>query len=156
MNHNIKHGHTQNGKNTPTYTSWISMRNRCFNPTNNAYFKYGGRGIFVCKRWEGKHGFQNFIADLGTRPARTTLHRINNDLGYNKRNCKWSSPCEQQRHTRTNVLSLAKVQEIRKKYAASLKKYGIQTQLAKEFNVPFATLNAAIRGRTWTCQEVAA
>lgn len=33
------------------YKSWIAMRQRCGNPKNTCYQRYGGRGITVCQRW---------------------------------------------------------------------------------------------------------
>ena len=37
---------------TPTYRSWFSMKQRCFNIKNIDYHNYGGRGISVCDRWK--------------------------------------------------------------------------------------------------------
>src|SRR5690242_5474328 len=44
--------------NTPMYWVWKAMMNRCYKPNNPAYRHYGGRGIFVCKRW---HDFRTFL-----------------------------------------------------------------------------------------------
>ena len=40
---------------------WDNMKQRCFNPKNDSYPDYGGRGITVCSRWLE---FKNFIEDL--------------------------------------------------------------------------------------------
>lgn len=53
------HGYTD----TPTYKSWVSMKQRCSNPSTNGYENYGGRGITVCQRWSSS--FENFLADMG-------------------------------------------------------------------------------------------
>lgn len=47
--------------------------------------------------------FENFLADMGEKPKGLTLDRVNNELGYNLKNCKWSTPVEQNRHMRKNV-----------------------------------------------------
>jgi len=77
---------------TPTYNSWNTMLARCRNPNHTFFHRYGGRGITVCQRW---YVFENFFADMGERPAGTTLDRIDNDRGYEPDNCRWSTNKEQ-------------------------------------------------------------
>ena len=77
---------------TPTYRSWESMRQRCNNKNATMYHRYGGRGISVCPRW---NSFANFLEDMGERPSGATLDRVDNDAGYRKENCKWSTRKEQ-------------------------------------------------------------
>lgn len=84
----LKHGHCG----TPTWNSWSSMLKRCRGTNKQAYQNYRGRGITVCARWLV---FENFLADVGLRPAGTTLDRINNDGNYEPGNCRWSTPKEQ-------------------------------------------------------------
>jgi hypothetical protein len=84
----------------PLYWVWINMIRRCTNPTEKSYARYGGRGIKVCDRW---NILNNFVADMGERPAGTTLDRIDNSGDYCKDNCKWSTRHEQGKNTRTNV-----------------------------------------------------
>ena len=90
----ILHGHSFKGEVTKTYYIWQSMKQRCLNPNNKNYKRYGGRNIKVCDRW--KHSFQNFLNDMGEKPEGLTLDRINNDDGYKPENCKWSTVNEQQ------------------------------------------------------------
>jgi hypothetical protein len=40
-----KHGHSNTGKLSPTYNTWISMRQRCLNKKSSKYKNWGGRGI---------------------------------------------------------------------------------------------------------------
>lgn len=90
---------------TKEYRAWHQMRERCFNPRNNAYKDYGGRGITVCERWTD---FENFYADLGPRPVATSLDRFpNNDGNYQPDNCRWATAREQAANTRqTKVWSI--------------------------------------------------
>ena len=96
----IKHGHDRRKRRTPEYRTWSLMRNRCNNPRNPEYRRYGGRGIVVCEEWGD---FQIFLNDMGNRPSdQHSIDRINNDCGYSKNNCKWSLPIEQCNNRRSN------------------------------------------------------
>lgn len=68
------------------------MRSRCLNPKNPGFKWYGGRGIDVCKRWQGPDGFANFFADMGPPPPGTSLDRRNPDGNYEPSNCRWATP----------------------------------------------------------------
>jgi hypothetical protein len=80
-----------------TYGVWAHMKDRCLNPNCEKFKDYGGRGITICKRWLK---FQNFLKDMGEKPKGLSIDRINNDGNYNKRNCRWATPKQQQNNTR--------------------------------------------------------
>lgn len=86
------HGHARKRAHTREYTTWKSMWQRCANPKHTAFKYYGGRGIRVCKRWEV---FENFLEDMGERPAGKTLDRKDNNAGYTPKNCRWATHKEQ-------------------------------------------------------------
>lgn len=87
-----RHGHYR----SPTYCSWHNMKVRCTWPKHRQFKDYGGRGITVCERWQA---FENFLADLGERPAGMTLQRSDKDKGYELGNCGWA-PRERSRNRR--------------------------------------------------------
>ena len=100
---------------TPTYTSYLHMLNRCTNRRSKDWPKYGGRGIKVCKRWQGPNGFANFLADMGVRPRDyrgrlKTLDRIDNDGDYEPGNVRWATALQQRRNqARSRELNVLKM-----------------------------------------------
>lgn len=91
---NYKHGML----NTPTYRSWKSMIQRCYDKNSPDYKRWGARGIIVCNHW--RNSFLNFLHDMGLRPTGKTLDRFDNNGNYEKQNCKWSTPKEQANNRR--------------------------------------------------------
>lgn len=91
------HGHSVGGHSL-TYSSWISMLSRCHNENRTNYHHYGGRGITVCPRW--RESFENFLADMGERPAGKSIDRIDPDGNYEPDNCRWATQAEQLRNRR--------------------------------------------------------
>lgn len=96
----IRHGHSADGRTTSTYNSWAGMFQRCDNPRNAAYIRYGARGIKVCREW---YEFERFLADMGMRPAGTTLDRIDVNDGYRPGNCRWATAKQQSENKTNNV-----------------------------------------------------
>lgn len=70
-----------------TLVVWLRMIDRCYDPENNRYQHFGGRGVRVCARW---HDYYLFVADMGLRPGTRMLERLSYDGHYAPNNCRWS------------------------------------------------------------------
>lgn len=92
-----------------THITWRDMRRRCYDPKCKQYKFYGGRGIGVDKRWDD---FSKFLDDMGIRPDGMTLGRINNDLSYQKDNCRWETRAQQSENRRRWVNTSLKVEGV--------------------------------------------
>lgn len=126
---------------TSEYNSWVAMVGRCYNLARPCAKYYSGRGITVCKRW-GK--FENFIADMGLKPtSKHTLERVDNEKGYEPKNCKWATRAEQARNKRSSRLLTfnGKTQCV--------------TEWASEINIDPRTLFARLK-RGWPVQKALA
>lgn len=79
---------------TTEYVSYSKMIQRCTNPKENNYERYGGAGVLICDEW--RHSFETFFRDMGKKPSRShSIERIKNSEGYCKDNCKWADKVEQ-------------------------------------------------------------
>lgn len=104
--YNVKHGHKRVEVETTEYRVWKGIIQRCTNPKRLSWRYYGGRGITVCDRW--RFSFENFLADMGPRPAGRSIDRIDNDGNYEPGNCRWAT-CKEQRANRSDSQTVVAV-----------------------------------------------
>lgn len=106
------HGFKKDRKTPPLYNVWAGIKQRCYNSNNESFHNYGGRGILIAKEWENDFAsFARWIeSNLGSRPPRTTLDRIDNDEGYVPGNLRWANSSEQNSNRRP-MRSLTKMEE---------------------------------------------
>lgn len=80
------------------FSSWRFRCPRCTGrkcPTRKSYKamlrRKSKHGAKVSQRWLGQIGYDNFVRDMGLRPAGTVLDRKKINGWYSRRNCRWAS-----------------------------------------------------------------
>ena len=115
---------------SPEHNTWSKIIGRCKNKNDNAYHRYGGRGITVCDRWLK---YENFLSDMGRRPSDAhSIDRIDNNGCYEPNNCRWATAAEQSRNRRSNVFVEVDGYKMVLKDAAD------------KFGIPYKTVHARI------------
>ena len=97
--------HTTHGMSeTRLYHIWSNMIDRCENQNVSHYFRYGGRGITICKEWRNSfEAFGNWALSNGYRDD-LSIDRIDVNGNYCPENCRWATPKEQSNNKRNNHL----------------------------------------------------
>lgn len=121
---------------THFYGVWNAMKQRCGNKNSPYFYRYGGRGITVCREWLLFEGFRDDM--FATYKPTLTLERINNDGGYNKANCTWATRTEQTRNRSTKCKVIApRIREMHKAGA-------LQNDIAKHFNISQSSVSLLV------------
>lgn len=151
------HGHSKavDGKPTRTYYAWSAMKRRCTNSNQDGSEYYKGLDIEFDPRW---NLFENFLEDMGECPEGYELDRENNDLGYNKGNCRWITHKENMRNSSVASLTVEKVKQIKRLLKQRPKDQGLyawDSRIAKLFGVGRGAIGNIRYGYTWTDIEAA-
>lgn len=97
----LTHGHTVNRLGSRTYRAYGHAKARCYNPHDEKFPQYGGRGIQMNEEWADD--FAAFLRDMGECPPKLTLERIDVNGHYEPGNCRWATSYDQSRNRTDNV-----------------------------------------------------
>lgn len=115
------------------YRKYIHMKDRCYNPNDKRYHRYGGRGIKVCDEWLNNYqSFENWSLQNGYVNG-LTIDRINNDGDYEPSNCRYVTFSENSKKKSTT------------KYFTYNGKTQNLTDWCKELNLKYYTVLCRIR-----------
>lgn len=134
-----KHGHYRH----KLYPVWRAIINRCTNPNNHAYERYGGRGIGVDSRWLD---FDRFVADVEpTCPGPGySIDRKDNDKSYGPDNFRWADSVTQNNNRRDNVRHNFRGRQM------------TAPEIAREAGINCGSLRARMRRQKETAEEAVA
>lgn len=96
---NFKHGLKQH----PLYVTWHDMKRRCYEKSNPAYKRYGGRGIVMCDEWKASPKAFIEWAEANGYSKGLSIDRIDNNGNYEPSNCRWTTVDVQSRNKSTNI-----------------------------------------------------
>lgn len=112
-----KRNHIHGASYTSEYWAFRNARQRCTDPTDSRYYRYGGRGIQF--RF---NSFTEFYKEMGAKPSPYhSLNRVDNDGHYEKGNLQWATATEQARNRASNItLTLKDVTKIIMEWSESV------------------------------------
>lgn len=87
---------------TRLYRIWGLMKSRCFNPRNDSYPRYGGRGITVVAQWRSFPEFREWAIGAGYDDG-LTIERKDVNGHYSPDNCCWIPPGLQARNRENTI-----------------------------------------------------
>ena len=132
------------------YKTWMSIKERCYNPNIKNYHRYGGRGIIICDEW--KNNFQAFFLYIGKKPFPDALiDREDNDGNYEPGNCRWVTAAESAHNRSTNKVNWDIVREIRKRYK---NEKITQRKLGILYNVGYTFIGKIVNNKTWKESDI--
>lgn len=125
---------------TRLYQIWGNMVNRCTNPNNPAWKRYGGRGIGVCREWIDYTTFSKWAKQNGYKDS-LSIDRIDNDGNYCPENCRWVGVIAQANNKNNNHLVI----------------YNGETKTISEWSrllgIPYKTLHRRIVSLGWEIER---
>jgi len=139
------------GRGSPEHLTWRGMIARCSNPKSTGYERYGGAGIRVCERWLV---FENFLEDMGRRPADHTLDRVDNRGDYTPENCRWATWRQQCNNRKNNTpithgshtMTVAEwARHLGMKHVTLKNRFRLGWTVDKAFETPVREVDAALK-----------
>lgn len=117
------------------------MKSRCYDPKNNRYDRYGGRGIKICNEWlNDVEEFCLWSLSNGYKDG-LTIDRIDVNCDYCPQNCRWVTQKQQSLNTTRNV------------YISYRGKTKTLKEWANELGIKNTTLHNRIKYYGWSVEK---
>ena len=139
--HSTKHNCTD----TKLFYVWEGMISRCNYKRHIAYKHYGGRGIFVCKKWNEFIPFKKWAQEKGYREG-LEIDRRDNNKGYSPENCRFVTHavnCQNMRSNKMNWVSVDAIRDLHNTGSYTYKK------LSEIFGISATYASHLIKGKSW-------
>lgn len=127
----------------PLYIVWDSMIQRCYNPNNNSYNSYGGRGVHICEEWKVDFTvFYEWAKDKWQKGLQLDKDIITKgNKIYSPTTCCFVTRRKNQRNRRNNIML---------EYGGKIQS---MADWADEINIGYDTLRYKIK-RGYTIEQV--
>ena len=123
------------------YNIYGLMVSRCYNPSNQAYKDYGGRGIKICQEWlDDRSKFYDWSLANGYK-SEYSIDRIDNNKDYCPENCRWTDIYTQANNKRNSLKIFYKGKE------QTLKEW------CDELELPYKTIHPRITYQKWSPEK---
>jgi hypothetical protein len=133
----------------PLYHIWVSIKGRCYNENDSAYYNYGARGVTMCDEWVSN--YQNFydwcILNGWKRGLHVDKDIIPKSIGveakeYSPKYCSIITRTDNNRQRRGVKVNMDIANDIRKLEVS-------KKELSIKYGVSIETIYDIINKKTW-------
>lgn len=126
---------------------WRMMRQRCYNPNDQAYHNYGAKGVEVCDEWFRFDNFLEWALTNGYKDG-LTLDRIYADKDYQPDNCRWVTKKEN-----TSYAQKGNSHDRKSPVVEFRGRKQTVAEWARELGITTTALRYRLRSSHWTLEE---
>jgi len=156
-NRPTKHGHSTKGQWSPTYQTWVSIKQRCLNPNHGVYHHYGDAGIRMCQGWQDS--FPLFLELMGERTSQhLSIDRADTDESTRHYSCGQCDECKENgwvfhcRWATKSEQSKNRIVPARNFYTHNGKTMSLK-EWSEELNIPLSTLSNRMSVYKWSVEK---
>lgn len=138
-------------RNTKLYKVYNCIKQRCYNPNNPSYRKYGAKGVKMCDEWLNSYEvFHEWATEHGYIPdVGLSIDRIDSNGNYCPENCQWITRSENT--ARSNYGRQQVFTKLKDVYAVSPEGERVDitniTKFCRDNGLNLSNISAALHGR---------